>query len=290
LETFEEIIEKSEKLVLRRPGPNGKVQGGEELAQIAGGNAEAFWSIAKGYGEPLMVRVRNGRGWQNYNIDIPEDEIETIAPPKAAQLSPPPAPDIQGGQFELFRLQLQMDKLQENKQAPVDINWLQNENRELRLQISQMQKDAIDRERQAYKKGKEDGEESGGGSEFGLRDVGPILEMINKKGPASTSVVKPPEPTEEPAPTNPGEKTGKGETVPASLKSLISLILTKAISPEEAPRVILQLFGRPALTEIATNRRAIFQEMTLDPEILRISNGETPGILDVLDRELEKCL
>ena len=84
-----ELIENSDKIIFKRPGPGGSVKGSEELAVISGGDENAFWKMAKAYGEPLLVRVKSGAGMKNFNLEIPEEEIETLkAPPKAPEVQP----------------------------------------------------------------------------------------------------------------------------------------------------------------------------------------------------------
>jgi hypothetical protein len=169
-----------------------------------------------------------------------------------------------------------MEQMKEDKSRAVDVHWLQTENTRLNNEMARLSKESLERERGAYKQGKLDAEETGPiGEAFGIKDIGNILEVIKKNPPEPHQIEK----AEPPVPAQ------KKET---SLKSLIALIIKKQITPEAAPRVIFDLFGPDALEGFRANKAQIFQEMSEDPELLGISNGETPEIIKKLSEELDK--
>ena len=274
-----ELIENSEKIILKRPGPAGSVKGSEELAVISGGDEDAFWKMAKAYGEPLLIRVKSGAGMKNFNLEIPEDEIETIkAAPKAAQVQPQYQPQNNtSAQFEIFRMQMEMDKIRseaQNAQA-LDVRWLQHQVDELRKENAQIQEKALEQQREAYQKGKQDAEESPITEGFNLKELAPILSNM-----AQAQKPPPPAPPPEAAPEAIRQMTGE------DLKEILSLVLTKSIEPGAAPSLISKFFGDESLRYVKLKRGEIFAEISTDEDLQKLANGETPALLAALNEAL----
>ena len=272
-----ELIQNSEKIILKRPGPGGSVKGSEELAVIAGGDEDAFWKMAKAYGEPLLIRVKSGAGMKNFNLEVPEDEIETLkAAPKAAQVQPQyQTQNTNSAQFEIFRMQMEMDKIRseaQNAQA-LDVRWLQHQVDELRKENAQIQEKALEQQREAYQKGKQDAEESPISEGFNLKELAPILSNM-----AQTQ--KPPEAAPEAAPEAVRQMTGE------DLKEILSLVLTKSIEPGTAPSLISKFFGNESLRYVKLKRGEIFAEISTDEDLQKLANGETPALLAALNEAL----
>ena len=272
-----ELIENSDKIIFKRPGPGGSVKGSEELAVISGGDENAFWKMAKAYGEPLLVRVKSGAGMKNFNLEIPEEEIETLkAPPKAPEVQPQYQPqNATTAQFEIFRMQMEMDKIRseaQNAQA-LDVRWLQHQVDELRKENAQIQEKALEQQREAYQKGKQDAEESPITEGFNLKELAPILSNM-------TQAQKPPAPAAEAAPEAIRQMTGE------DLKEILSLVLTKSIEPGAAPSLISKFFGDESLRYVKLKRGEIFAEISTDEGLQKLANGETPALLAALNEAL----
>ena len=272
-----ELIENSDKIIFKRPGPGGSVKGSEELAVISGGDENAFWKMAKAYGEPLLVRVKSGAGMKNFNLEIPEEEIETLkAPPKAPEVQPQYQPqNATSAQFEIFRMQMEMDKIRseaQNAQA-LDVRWLQHQVDELRKENAQIQEKALEQQREAYQKGKQDAEESPITEGFNLKELAPILSNM-------TQAQKPPAPAAEAAPEAIRQMTGE------DLKEILSLVLTKSIEPGAAPSLISKFFGDESLRYVKLKRGEIFAEISTDEDLQKLANGETPALLAALNEAL----
>ena len=272
-----ELIQNSEKIILKRPGPGGSVKGSEELAVIAGGDEDAFWKMAKAYGEPLLIRVKSGAGMKNFNLEVPEDEIETLkAAPKAAQVQPQyQTQNTNSAQFEIFRMQMEMDKIRseaQNAQA-LDVRWLQHQVDELRKENAQIQEKALEQQREAYQKGKQDAEESPISEGFNLKELAPILSNM-----AQTQ--KPPEAAPEAAPEAVRQMTGE------DLKEILSLVLTKSIEPGTAPSLTSKFFGDESFRYVKLKRGEIFAEISTDEDLQKLANGETPALLAALNEAL----
>jgi len=277
MQNLTELIENSEKIILKRPGPGGSVKGSEELAVIAGGDEAAFWQMAKAYGEPLLIRIKSGAGMKNFNLEIPEEEIETIkAAPKAPQVHPQYQPqNTTSAQFEIFRMQMEMDKIRseaQNAQA-LDVRWLQHQVDELRKENAQIQEKALEQQREAYQKGKQDAEESPITEGFNLKELAPILSNM-------TQAQKPPAPAPEAAPEAIRQMTGE------DLKEILSLVLTKSIEPGAAPSLISKFFGDESLRYVKLKRGEIFAEISTDEDLQKLANGETPALLAALNEAL----
>jgi len=276
MQNLTELIENSDKIILKRPGPGGSVKGSEELAVISGGDEAAFWQMAQAYGEPLLIRVKSGAGMKNFNLEIPE-EIETIkAAPKAAHVAPQYQPqNTTSAQFEIFRMQMEMDKIRseaQNAQA-LDVRWLQHQVDELRKENAQIQEKALEQQREAYQKGKQDAEESPITEGFNLKELAPILSNM-------TQAQKPPAPAPEAAPEAIRQMTGE------DLKEILSLVLTKSIEPGAAPSLISKFFGDESLRYVKLKRGEIFAEISTDEDLQKLANGETPALLAALNEAL----
>jgi len=280
LTNFDDLILETEKIVLKRPGPAGGAKGSETLAEIAGGDLEAFWSVAQSYGDPLMVRVKNGQGWKNFNVEIPEEQPETITAPQAAPMpqAPQSAPAQMGSQFEIFRLQMEMDKIRNEATSAqaLDVRWLQHQVDELRKENAEIREKALEQQREAYQKGKEDGEGLSSGDGFNIKDFAPMI--------GAMAQVKPPEkepPQEHQAPAEqPRVMTG------ADLKSVLGMVMAKNILPEAAPELINQIFGAESLRYVKKHRGELFAEIAQDEDLNKLANGETPALLAKLNEVL----
>jgi hypothetical protein len=280
LTKFEDLIEESPKIVLKRPGPEGGAKGSETLAEIAGGDLESFWAVAKSFGDPLMIRVQNGKGWKNFNVEMPEEEPETIqAPPQA----PPPAIKAPvtapaGSQFEIFRLQMEMDKIRSEATSAqaLDVRWLQHQVDELRKENAEIREKALEQQREAYQKGKDDGESLSSGEGFNIKDFAPMI--------GAMAQAKPPEQAQ-PAPEKTAEESPRVMTG-ADLKSVLGMVMAKNILPEAAPELINQIFGAESLRYVKQHRGELFAEIAQDEDLNKLANGETPELLAKLNEVL----
>ena len=263
---MEDEFLKSEFYWIRRPGPTGGIKGSEALAKKTVTTLEELEEEAGQFGGDLLIQFIGPKGkigrW--FPLEVEEEDPEPYRVTR--QPAPPPAPQ---GNFELFRMQMELDRLKEDRSRAVDTHWLQDVVRRQNDQITEMQKAGLEREREAYQKGKQDAEEGPSISEgFSIKDITPILETLKKTGPA-------------PAPAPPGEKEDP------SLRELMGLVITGAITPQSAPEVIKSLFGKPALVEIIKNRAGIFEEMVKDEQLIKLANGKTPEIISQLNGALE---
>jgi len=280
LTKFDDLILETEKIVLKRPGPAGGAKGSETLAEIAGGDLEAFWAVAKSYGDPLMVRVQNGQGWKNYTVEVPEEAPERIqAPaPAPAQITQTTQPAPAGSQFEIFRLQMEMDKIRSEATSAqaLDVRWLQHQVDELRKENAEIREKALEQQREAYQKGKDDGESLSSGDGFNIKDFAPMI--------GAMAQAKPQEPAQHGPEAAPGEQprimTG------ADLKSVLGMVMAKNILPEAAPELIDKIFGAESLRYVKQHRGELFAEIAQDEDLNKLANGETPGLLAKLNEVL----
>ncbi|MCP4924269.1 MAG: hypothetical protein GY915_09660 [bacterium] len=179
----------------------------------------------------------------------------------------------------MIQLQMKLDRM-ENKAATtqaLDMQWLQREVEELRKENAKVRSDALEKEREAYQRGKEDAEENIPISEgFGLKDLGPILKAMGEKGKQQQEAT--PDPVQKPK-----DRQMTGE----DLKNVLAMVLSKTITPKAAPELIKNIYGPSALVYVIEKKIEIFEEVAKDPELQQMANGETPELLAGLNKELE---
>jgi len=274
---MEDEFLKSEYYWIRRPGPTGGIKGSEALTKKKVRTLEDLEEEAAQIGGDLLIQFIGPKGkigrW--FPLEVEELEPEPYLVPQTR------APQQNSGSFELFRMQMELDRLKEDKSRAVDTNWLQDVVRRQAEEITNMQRASLEREREAYQKGKQDAEEAPTGEGFNFKDIGPILETLKKQGGNPQT---PPGQAPQQG-TRAGEPTHEGPD--ASLRELMGLVLTGAITPQSAPEVIRSLFGKEALNKIIENRAEIFQEMAKDEGLTKLYNGNTSQIITLLNGALE---
>jgi len=275
-----ELIMAADFIWLRRPGATGGVRGSEALKKIKGKDPDLLQATAAELGPPLIGQiVEPGKPPGKYfKIEVPEEIEAPPMPPRPHYQHPPPFAAPQGANFELFRLQMEIDRMREQtKNAQnIDIRWLQKEIEELRKENAQIRADALATEREAYQKGKDDAETAAPlGEGFGLKDLAPIFKQMATEKPEP-----PPEPVPPPE-DGPRPMTG------ADLRELIGLVLAEQLPPKSAPPLIVKMYGRPAFEWIKEKKTEIFSEVATEPELMAMANGKTPELIAALNEEIE---
>jgi len=270
-----EEFENSKAYWLRRPGPTGGIKQSDALQKHQSTTFEELEQNAQALGAPLIVQFikeDDGKIGKWFKLEI-EETPQTHTINHRQQHSPHPQQmHHQAPSFEMMRLQMEIDRLKGDQSRTVDTHWLQNEVQRLNAELSTTRKEALERERAAYAKGKEDAEESAGGEGFSIKEMLPLLEKM-KQAPQQ--------------PQQPQQQTQSDQG--PSLKELFALVITKAIEPKNAPGVIKTLFGENALQGIKANKEQIFKELITDPELANLANGETPSIIEKLSEALQNA-
>jgi uncharacterized protein YbjQ (UPF0145 family) len=270
-----EEFETSKAYWLRRPGPTGGLKQSDALQKHQSTTFEELEQNAQALGAPLIVQFikeEDGKIGKWFKLEIEETPQTHTINHQQHHPTQPQQMHHQQPSFEMMRLQMEIDRLKGDQSRTVDTHWLQNEVQRLNAELSTTRKEALERERAAYAKGKEDAEDSAGGEGFSIKEMLPILEKM-KQAPQQTQ--------------HPQQQT-QGDQGP-SLKELFALVITKAIEPKNAPGVIKTLFGENALQGIKANREQIFTELIADPELANLANGETPEIIEKLNEALQNA-
>jgi hypothetical protein len=264
-----EEFESSKAYWLRRPGPTGGIKASDAIQKHHTTTMEEMEQNAQALGAPLIVQFikeKDGKIGKWFKLEIEEATQTHII----AKQAPPQQTTQQPQSFDMLRLQMEMDRLKGDQSRAVDTHWLQNEVQRLNGELSATRTEALERERAAYAKGKEDAEDNAGGEGFSIKEMIPLLEKMKQ------------------APQAPQTHTQQSDQGP-SLKELFALVITKAIEPQNAPGVIKSLFGDNALQGIKANKEQIFKELIADPELSNLANGETPAILERLNEAIQNA-
>jgi hypothetical protein len=153
------------------------------------------------------------------------------------------------------------------------VRWLQHQVDDLRKENAQIQEKALEQQREAYQKGKQDAEEAPAVEGFNLKELAPLISNMAQSQ-------KPPAPTPEEIKEPVRQMTGE------DLKEVLGLVLTKSIDPGAAPSLISKFFGDEALRYVKQKRGEIFAEISTDEDLQKLANGETPALIAALNEAL----
>ena len=258
---------------LRQPGPNNTLKGSSRLLKHPyQGDADVF-EKAKDIPGSVIVQYVKGQGqlgkW--FLIEESIDQLPTVTAPQAAPAPPP----VQGTpqSFDLFKLQMEIESMKSQNARAVDVSWLQAENSRLHQELTRSQGEALERERAAYARGRDDFERERDDAPIdaglSLKEFLPLLEKMKgpPSAPPSVPVVQAPPP-------------------PVELRDLMALALSGTIQPKQLPGIIIRIMGRGAFDEIVENKIAILAALGTDPELAALKNGKTPEIIKGLNAVL----
>jgi len=151
-----------------------------------------------------------------------------------------------------------------------DQGWLQNTIQTLQGEVNALRVNSLSAEREAYRRGFEDGKERGEDSQMGEMDFKGLGDLLKNLRPQAS----PPAIAEEEAPS-------------LDLRKLLSMILKGEVSPRGAVAMITTIYGEETKRAIAAKKMEILREASTDPELSSLANGNAGDLLKELGEALD---
>lgn len=151
-----------------------------------------------------------------------------------------------------------------------DQGWLQNTIQTLQGEVNALRINALSAEREAYKRGFEDGKERGEDSQSGELDFKGLGDLLKNLRPQVTAPAM-----------------AEGDTPSLDLRKLLSMILKGEVSPRGAVAMITTIYGEETKRAIAAKKMDILREASTDPELSSLANGNAGDLLKELGEALD---